>query len=186
MESVRDSSYGAKKIEPTDYYYFVYFVLFWLGVGNLFPWNAFITASAYYANRFCGTSFESEFENFFSITFTVSQTIGLALSIVYQDSISLRNKIIWPLLCYACIFAVTTILVIIQDIQHTLLFIVTLLSALMCGICGSILSSGIFGLGAMFPPAYTAALMNGQGLAGLFVSGMLLLIPPQQQQQQPQ
>jgi equilibrative nucleoside transporter 1/2/3 len=155
---------------PIDYYYVVYLILFWEGVGNLFPWNAFITASSYFSERFCGTYFEGEFENYFSITFTVSQTIGLALSIMYQDRITLRNKIIWPLLFYAIIFGITTVLVTIENIDATVLFYLTLLSAFLCGLCGAILSAGLFGLGAMFPPAYTAALMNGQGLAGLVVS----------------
>ena len=146
---------GSKDVEafgatiPIDYYYIVYFILFWEGVGNLFPWNAFITASSYFAERFCGTYFEGEFENYFSITFTVSQTIGLALSIIYQDRITMRNKIVWPLLCYAVIFGVTTILVCIENIDASLLFYLTLISAFMCGICGAILSAGLFGLGAM-------------------------------------
>jgi hypothetical protein len=33
-----------------------------------------------------------------------------------------------------------------------------------------LLSGGLFGLAAVFPPIYTGALMNGQGLAGLVVS----------------
>eukprot|EP01032_Pedospumella_encystans_P035825 gene35825-40525_t len=72
---------------PVDIGYMVYIIMFYEGVGNLFPWNAFITASNYYGARFCGTSIETTFENFFSITYTLSQTIGLALSIVYQKKL---------------------------------------------------------------------------------------------------
>jgi len=160
---------------PVDIGYVAYAIMFYEGVGNLFPWNAFITASNYYSQRFCGTSFEGNFENFFSITYTLSQTIGLIFSVIYQNKISLSNKIIWPLLCYSTIFGITTLLVAIKDIDPTLLFWITLLSACCCGLCGALLSGGLFGLGAMFPPVYTAALMNGQGLAGLIVavSGML-------------
>ena len=163
---------------PVDYLYIAYLIMFWEGVGNLFPWNAFITASTYYAERFCGTSFESNFENFFSITYTLSQTVGLVLSVIYQNKISLTNKIIWPLLCYSIIFAMTTVLVAVQDIDPNLLFWVTLLSSCLCGCCGAILSAGLFGLAAMFPPMYTGAMMNGQAVAGLVVavSGLLTLL----------
>jgi len=154
---------------PIDFRYIAYAIMFYQGVGNLFPWNAFITASSYYKQRFCGTQFEDTFENYFSITFTLSQTIGLALSVIYSKKISLRNKIIWPLLCYSLIFLITTIMV-TQTIDPSLLFWITLISLCMCGICGAILSGGLFGLGAMFPGAYTGALMNGQGLAGLTVA----------------
>ena len=138
-------------------------------MGNLFPWNAFITASAYFAARFCGSSFSDNFENYFSFSYTMSQTIGLALSIKFQHSLSLKSKIIYPLLVYSLSFLVTTILVTISS-SANLLFWVTLFQTTLCGVCGAILSGGLFGLGAMFPPAYTGALMSGQGLAGLIVS----------------
>lgn len=166
--------YGSLNI-PVDVGYMVYMIMFYEGVGNLFPWNAFITASNYYGTRFCGTSFETNFENFFSITYTLSQTVGLILSVIYQNKLSLRNKIIWPLLCYSLVFAVNTALVTVEDIDPTLLFWLTLISACLCGCFGAVLSGGLFGLGAMFPPAYTAAIMSGQGVAGLTVavSGLL-------------
>ncbi len=169
MDTKKEYKMHLQDALPIDYHSLAYIIMFYEGVGNLFPWNAFITASSYYSQRFCGTQFEGNFENFFSFSYTLSQTIGLALSVIYQNKISLRNKIIWPLLCYSFIFLITTILV-TQTVDPVGLFYVTLLSTCMCGICGAILSGGLFGLGAMFPPAYTGALMSGQGVAGLIVS----------------
>lgn len=160
---------------PNDVGSVAYFIMFYLGVGNLFPWNAFITASSYYAQRFCGTSFESTFENYFSIFYTLSQTIGLALAVMYSEKLTLRQKVVPPLVSYSIIFAITTALVCITTVDPTLLFFLTLLSACLCGLCGATLSGGLFSLGAMFPAAYTGALMNGQGLAGLIVSVSALL-----------
>jgi solute carrier family 29 (equilibrative nucleoside transporter), member 1/2/3 len=155
---------------PPDTGNFAYYIMFYLGVGNLFPWNAFITASTYYAMRFCGTSVEESFENYFSITYTLSQTIGLFLAILYQDRLTLTQKISKPLLLYSAIFGVTTILVLITSMDGILLFGLTLLSAFLSGSVGAVLSGGLFGLGAMLPSAYTGAIMSGQGLAGLIVS----------------
>lgn len=154
---------------PVDHKNLAYLIMFYEGVGNLFPWNAFITAAAYFAARFCGTSFQSNFENYFSFAYTFSSTIGLALSIKFQNSMSLRTKVVWPLLLYSISFATSTAFVAI-NVDPTLLFWVTLLQTCICGLCGATLSGGLFGLGAVFPPAYTGALMNGQGLAGLIVS----------------
>lgn len=139
------------------------------GLGNLLPWNAFITAAAYYVMRFCGSHFEDTFENYFSFSFTISQTIGLAISIAYQNRLSMHAKIVYPLLWYSSIFAVTTILVTIT-LPANLLFWVTMLSTTLCGLCGATLSSGVFGLAAMFPPSYTVAVMSGNGLAGVLIS----------------
>lgn len=160
---------------PVDIGYMVYIIMFYEGIGNLFPWNALITASNYYTERFCGTSFENDFENFFSITYTLSQTIGLALAVVYQKKLSLRAKIVWPLTCWSLVFLVNTILVTIDDIDPNLLFWLTLISCCLCGLLGAVLSGGLFGLGAMFPPVYTSALMNGQGVAGLTAAVSSLL-----------
>jgi len=110
------------------------------GVGNLFPWNAFITASNYYAERFAGTSFEDSFENYFSISFNIFQTLGLALSLRYGSEIRLQNKIIWPFFCYSLIFVLNTVLVVIVDINPNVLFGITLLSSALAGCCGSVLS----------------------------------------------
>jgi len=153
-----------------DSSYFAYAIIFYQGLGNLLPWNAFITAAAYFATRFCGTAYSSNYENYLSISFTLTQTIGLALSVLYQNRFSTHDKIIYPLLAYSTIFAITTILVLITQIDSTLLFWITVLSSMLCGLAGAFLSGGLFGLSAIFPQSYTAGLMAGQGLAGLMVS----------------
>ena len=93
---------------------------------------------------------------------------------MYPNILTLKSKVVWPLVIYASIFAVTTILVTIQ-VEGNVLFGVTLLSTLLCGLCGATLSAGLFGLGALLPPSYTGNLMTGQALAGLLVSLSSLL-----------
>lgn len=160
---------------PIDVGMAVYMIMFYQGIGNLLPWNAFITAAGYFSTRFCGTSYVTNFENYFSFSYTVSQTIGLALSVIYQDKISLKNKIIVPLVFYTIIFFLNTVFVVIDDMSSQALFGLTLLSTSLCGLCGATLSAGLFGLGAALPAAYTGALMNGQALAGLMISLSSLL-----------
>ena len=106
----------------------------------MFPWNAFITASNYYAERFSGTVFEDSFENYFSVAFNVFQAVGLTLSLKYGNDIRLKNKIIWPFFFYSLIFLLNTILVVIVDINPNVLFGITLMSAGLAGCCGSIVS----------------------------------------------
>ena len=96
-----------------------YRIFFFLGLGNLFPWNTFITASYYFAARFCGTNFEETFENYFTLSFTIAQTVGLALTIRYCEKWSLQRKVIYPLGVYSLIFLMTTVLVVILGIDPT-------------------------------------------------------------------
>lgn len=155
---------------PADSGNFAYAIMFWQGVGQLFPWNAFITAAAYFGSRFCKTDMANDFENYFSISFTCFQTAGLALSVLYGNRFSLHDKIVYPLICYSSLFALTTALVLVEDINGYVLFWLTFLSSSANGLAGAILSAGLFSLGGCLPPKYTAALMSGQGLAGLSVA----------------
>ena len=119
--------------------------------------------------RFCGTAFEGNFENYFSVAFMISQTTGLALAIKYQDHIPLMYRVLVPLCLTAAVFVFTTVSVTV-DIDRNLLFVMTLISCMIVGISNAMLSGGLFGLCGNFPPKYTGALMGGQGLAGLAVS----------------
>jgi len=155
---------------PTDRGNFAYAIMLFQGLANLFPWNAFITASSYFSSRFCGTPFASSFEAYFSFGATAFQTVGLALSVVYQERFTLHSRIIYPLLAYGAIFTLTTLLVLSQNFNGNPFFFVTILAVTLSGVCGAILSGGLFSMSAVFPPAYTAALMTGQAVAGVVVS----------------
>jgi hypothetical protein len=96
--------------------------------------------------------------------------VGLALSVVYQERFSLHSRIVYPLLVYSAIFLITTLLTLATDFNGSPLFAVTLLAVTLSGICGAVLSGGLFSMSAVFPPSYTAALMTGQALAGVVVS----------------
>lgn len=163
-------AFGAHTIEPpSDAYYFAYIIVVILGLSSLFPWNVFITASSYFQVRFCGTPYRDSFENYFSLAYTLSNSTGLALSVIYQQYFTFHAKVIFPLCCYGMLFALTTILV-LMPIDRLALFWITLISTALCGVFGSFLSAGLFGLGAILPESYMGAVMTGQGAAGLVVA----------------
>lgn len=119
--------------------------------------------------RFCGTLFEENFENYFSVSFMLFNTVGLALAVKYQEHMQLQHRVMVPLVVSLIVFAITTLLVTIK-VDPLLLFWVTLISCAVCGFANAIGSGGLFGFAAMLPARYTGALMSGQGLAGFFVS----------------
>lgn len=153
-----------------------FIIFFVLGVGNLLPWNAFITASTYYKNRFCGTAFENSFESFFSMFYTVSQPIGLLATIFFKNKFTTKALVLYPLMIYTAIFILTTVLVLVPNIPQELLFSLTLISTFLCGLCAAVMNGGMFGLSGILPSVYTGALMSGQGLAGTAVSTVSIII----------
>ena len=53
-----DPSNNEGDFVPKDIGNIAYLICFYLGLGNLLPWNAFITASSYYTDRFCGIQYD--------------------------------------------------------------------------------------------------------------------------------
>ena len=104
---------------------FAYFTFFWQGIGSLFPWNAFITSSYYFRTRFCNTPYEHNFENYFTVPFTMFQTIGLAIVLQYGSYFELQDMSLYPLVCFAIIFVFMSYFVVL-DVDENVLFVFTL------------------------------------------------------------
>ncbi len=153
-----------------------YIIFFVLGLGSLLPWNAFINASHYYLQRFCGQTFESTFESYFSMCYTASQPLTLVTTIYFKDSFSLKSMVLVPLIIYTLIFVVTTILAAIPGVDPIALFVITVICTFLCGVCSSIISGGLYGLAGILMPKHISALMSGQALIGVIVSLVSILV----------
>ncbi len=125
---------------------FAYIIFFFLGIGNLLPFFAFVIAQAYYANKFCTTVFNESFESFISIFYNMSQPLGLLYTIKYKNSLSTGAQVVYPLIVYAILFAFTTLFVLIKNMKGDSLFAITLICAFMCGLMSAIMNGGLFGL----------------------------------------
>eukprot|EP01038_Epipyxis_sp_PR26KG_P009376 gene9376-12633_t len=147
-----------------------YTLFFFLGIGSLLPWYAFITAQTYFAERLCKSVFSLSFESFFSVSYNLAQPIGLLFVIRYNNSITTTQKVLIPILINTILFFLITVAVFIQSFDPTLLFILTLCATFVSGLVGSVMNGGLFGLSGILPSKNTSALMTGQALAGFFVS----------------
>jgi len=158
--------------EPKDTWNLAYILLFLNGLGQLFPWNVFITAANYFGNRLCDSSFSNTFLNFFGITFGAFNCMGLVVALLYQHKVSQDTRAVVPLVVNTVVFGVTTALVLVEPSELTgpTFFIITLVLVGLSGSCNAFLSGGAFGLAAQLPPIYTGAIMGGQGFAGITVA----------------
>lgn len=135
---------------PEDKNKLAYSIFFLLGIGSLLPWNAFITASAYYRSRFCGTPFFYSFESYFSVAYSLSSEISLVFVVLLR-----MMAVLCPLYIFTSIFVATTALVLVPELGGNEFFAVTIGSITLVGVVASMVRSGVFSLGALFPPNYT-------------------------------
>lgn len=145
----------SKQVAPEDKNNLAYNIFFLLGIGSLLPWNAFITASAYYRSRFCGTPFFYSFEAYFSVSYSLSSEISLIFVVLLRLA-----TVLYPLYIFTTIFVVTTALVLVPAIDGNKFFAITISSITLVGIVASMVRSGVFSLGALFPPKYTQGMNN--------------------------
>lgn len=158
--------------EPKDTWNLAYILLFLNGLGQLFPWNVFITASSYFGNRLCDTSYEKTFLSYFGIIFGAFNCTGLVIALLFQHKVSQDTRAIAPLVVNTLVFGLTTALVLVEpnELAGPTFFVITLVTVGLSGSCNAFLSGGAFGLAAQLPPIYTGAIMGGQGFAGITVA----------------
>ena len=147
-----------------------YFIVFWWGVGNLLPWVVFITAHAYFYERFCQTSFGDSFENYFSITYNCAQIFGLFLSLKYAKGLSIKEQVLYPFFVNLAIFSLMTIFVFVIDMNENGLFGCTLFFTFISGISGAFMNGGLYGFASKLHSNFISAVVIGQGLAALIVA----------------
>eukprot|EP01136_Pigoraptor_vietnamica_P040339 Opistho-1_new@1037 len=155
---------------PPDTYNVAYIIMFIQGVGMLFPWNMFITATDYYQDRFDNSSYADNFELFFSFTFQASNIIMLFFTVRFQHLFSVSTRIFVPLFVQLAVFTLTTVLVKIDTIQVNTFFAITMACVVAAGMMTAFLQGGIFGLAGTLPFKYVQAVMGGQALGAIIVS----------------
>ena len=165
---------------PTDTYHFVLLTLWIVGVGTLFPWNAFISAPDYFSNfheyvdpnaTLTHTEHKA-WENiltYFTTSFSVCNIVGqvVVLRKGVEWSVSLRVELSILAMCVVMVI-VPILSYLTMDAQFCFFLLVGF--AGLCGFFTAFFQSTIFGLGAMFPDIFTQAVMVGNSSAGLAVS----------------
>lgn len=156
---------------PRDKYGLIWIIFLLQGLGMNYPWNVFITAVLYFHVRLESTPFQDNFENIFSLCYSMANLCFMVLVVLlaHRPFFDMRVSVFWPQVFTALIFTATTIMVKMQ-IEGTVFFAITCTFVLFCGVTAALVQAGIFGLAGRFPSIYTQAVMSGQGIAGIVVS----------------
>ncbi|XP_008151458.2 equilibrative nucleoside transporter 1 [Eptesicus fuscus] len=183
--------------QPQDRYKAVWLVFFMLGLGTLLPWNFFMTATMYFTNRLgqsqnvslgtadlsrdiqvsttpavpsAGRSYLSSiFNNVMTLCAMLPLLIFTCLNSFLHQRIPQSVRILGSLVAILLVFLVTAILVRVH-LDALPFFIITMVKIMLINSFGAILQGSLFGLAGLLPAHYTAPIMSGQGLAGIFAS----------------
>lgn len=183
--------------QPQDRYKAVWLIFFMLGLGTLLPWNFFMTATKYFTNRLDMSqnvslvtaerskdiqdpaaptapspeqrSLSAIFNNVMTLCAMLPLLLFTCLNSFLHQKIPQSVRILGSLVAILLVFLVTAILVKVQ-MDALPFFVITMIKIMLINSFGAILQGSLFGLAGLLPASYTAPIMSGQGLAGLFAS----------------
>ncbi|XP_015713202.1 equilibrative nucleoside transporter 1 [Coturnix japonica] len=178
---------------PQDRYKAVWLIFFILGLGTLLPWNFFMTARQYFIDRLAdpqntsrlsnqtsvGTVSElsylqSMFDNFMTLCSMVPLLIFTCLNSFIHQRIPQQIRISGSLVAIGLVFLITAIMVKVT-MDPLPFFVFTMVSIVFINSFGAMLQGSLFGLAGLLPASYTAPIMSGQGLAGIFAALAMII-----------
>uniref|UniRef100_A0A8C3L5B9 Solute carrier family 29 member 1 (Augustine blood group) n=1 Tax=Chrysolophus pictus TaxID=9089 RepID=A0A8C3L5B9_CHRPC len=178
---------------PQDRYKAVWLIFFILGLGTLLPWNFFMTARQYFIDRLAdpqntsclsnqtsvGTASElsylqSMFDNFMTLCSMVPLLIFTCLNSFIHQRIPQQIRISGSLVAIGLVFLITAIMVKVT-MEPLPFFVFTMVSIVFINSFGAMLQGSLFGLAGLLPASYTAPIMSGQGLAGIFAALAMII-----------
>ncbi|CAG8487147.1 8081_t:CDS:2 [Ambispora gerdemannii] len=156
---------------PVDRYKLVYWIFLIQGLAMLLPWNAFITSSEFFRAKFSGSPYAHNFQNYFSIGFTLFNLIFFGQALYTQRKADIFRRIVFSLIINVLVFssmAISTLCV--DSFSPSGYFYFSMCMLLITGATTSWIQNGIFALASQFAPIHMQAVMSGQGVAGITVS----------------
>ncbi|XP_065611527.1 equilibrative nucleoside transporter 1 [Cyrtonyx montezumae] len=178
---------------PQDRYKAVWLIFFILGLGTLLPWNFFMTARQYFIDRLAdpkntsclsnqtsvGTAsnlsyLQSMFDNFMTLCSMVPLLIFTCLNSFIHQRIPQQIRISGSLVAIGLVFLITAVMVKVA-MEPLPFFVFTMVSIIFINSFGAVLQGSLFGLAGLLPASYTAPIMSGQGLAGIFAALAMII-----------
>eukprot|EP00005_Dracoamoeba_jomungandri_P001169 CAMPEP_0174259476 /NCGR_PEP_ID=MMETSP0439-20130205/8294_1 /TAXON_ID=0 /ORGANISM="Stereomyxa ramosa, Strain Chinc5" /LENGTH=440 /DNA_ID=CAMNT_0015343373 /DNA_START=155 /DNA_END=1477 /DNA_ORIENTATION=- len=170
-DEVSELIFGDTTKAPKDKFGLAWMIFTLLGVGVLFPWNAFITALDYFGDAY------SDFPFAFAITlaYNYSAIFFLFISIRFGPKFSFSSRIY---LTFGVTFIIQVVTPFISNrfgMSTDVAMGVTLGLIFITGSAIAILFGAILGFASLFPPSFITAVMIGNGIAGI-LAGVLRII----------
>ncbi|GAB4815688.1 hypothetical protein N2152v2_002734 [Parachlorella kessleri] len=146
--------------DPWHLGWFCYLVL---GMGTLFPWNAFITACDYFEAQYPGR----HADRLFTVCYLPVNLLVLLLVVRHHTRVRPLLRIVGGFVGFTLAVSAVPLLDLAGPADATLGMILLLVA--LCGVCDGFAQGALFGDAASLPPKFTQALVSGTGVSGIAV-----------------
>jgi len=155
---------------PKDKCFVAYFLFVLLGIGVLFPWNAFLTAGDYFNDRY--TDFPFLFA--VSLAYNYPGLVFLILNVKFGPRFSFTSRLVTG---FVVVIVVQIITPFIESfgLGTTAAMWVTLGGVFITGCAIAMLFGTVLGLASLFPPQMIGGIMMGNGIAGILAGGLRMI-----------
>lgn len=184
--------------EPADPHGLVLGLMYYMAVGTLLPWNFFINVSGYWMYKFRTVSNSSsptgssllqteaflqlggeknqlqlDFTSDLAIAAMIPNVTFLILNGLFGHRFRTTPRLLWSLTLVVILFTATLVMVRVDTDQWQSGFLLlTLAIVVLINVFTAIFQGGLIGLAGAFPSRYMSAVLNGQGVGGVFAASI--------------
>ena len=171
---------------PVDTKKRAYIIFYILGIGSLLPWNMLYTVDAYWKYKFRNTTSDDDTElttlqlewaSKLSMASMAPKLIFIFLNAFFGHKISHKPMLITSMVIAILLFVFSDIMTQVNTDEWQVEFLgITLCSVFIINAMVAINQGGLSGLAGMFPSEYMGAVVQGQGLGGIFACASNIII----------
>ena len=159
--------------EPADRWAACYLCWVFLGMGILFPWNAFITAVDYFGLLYP----IRQVDRWFSVVYMAPNLVTEVVMVRFGQRVRAGTRVqvgFWAFAVALLVIPIIDAAGIEQDTAGAAVggwsFIVTLAAVALTGAADAVAQGSLFGMAANLPGRYTSALCTGTAVSGVVVN----------------
>ncbi|KAL3839818.1 hypothetical protein ACJIZ3_024409 [Penstemon smallii] len=179
MENIKSSHKDAITTQPKDTYNIAYIIHFFLGAGNLLPWNALITAVDYFGYLYP----EKHVEKVFSVVYMTSSLLVLALLLSWgccTKNLSLRLRLNVGFSMFFLSLMATPIMQWTwqnngEKMSSSVAYYMVVGSVLICGLADGLIGGSLIGTAGKLPKQYMQAIFAGTASSGVLISVLRII-----------
>ncbi|EFC41478.1 predicted protein [Naegleria gruberi] len=170
IDSQQQEVVNNSSLEPKDKYHMITIIFFIQGMGELFPWNAMLSAVDYLLALYS----EQKVMLWMTSVYSLITLVTLLLLIKFGTHIRYRYRIYIPyVILIGLLIAVPLLYVIIGNRLAEFIILMAIVSVM--AVCTGSIQSSVYGISSKLPHHYMNTVVSGSAFAGLFISLLRIL-----------